>query len=79
MLFLWLFVHFVGKNILFSHIKGVDIFIESNKNKILQVVLAVRNAMFFIGLKDLRSYQFYRTLNSDIPKPDCVILACSVK
>lgn len=79
MLFLWLFVNFVGKNIFFSHIKGIDISIESNKDKILQVVLAVRNAIFFIGLKDLRSYQFYRTFDSDIPKPDCVILACSVE
>lgn len=79
MLFLWLFVNFVGKNVFFPHIKWVDVFIESSKNKILQIVFAVRNAMFFIGLENLRSNQFYGTLNSDIPKPDGVILACSVE
>lgn len=51
MLFLWLFMNFVRKNILFSDIEGEYFFIITNEYGILKVIFTIGNQLIFIYLE----------------------------
>jgi hypothetical protein len=68
------FEDFIREDVFLSDIERVYFSLKSCKNNVFEVVLAVRNPLVFSIFKLRNLNQFNRALNSEVPKPDGIVL-----
>jgi hypothetical protein len=69
------FEDFIREDVFLSDIERVYFSLKSCKNNVFKVVLAVRNPLVFSIFKLRNLDKFNRALNSEVPKPDGIVLA----